>query len=263
MLDLEGRATASSRLPPGHGRGCGWPIGCRTSSTRSATTSTSGTPTTTTLTTPARAPRSLTGPRLRRNRRIRAPRQVLSRAIARVRRYDVTARVRRGCGPGPRSHSSWVAGQEPPARPIRHVWEAPVVWERTSVGLDVHARSVSAAAIDGVTGELIRQRLVPDPQVVIDWVHAPAGAGRGDLRGRPDRVRPGPGADRGRDPLRGRGAVEDQRARRGSGQDRRPGRGAAGPAAAPGRDRRRCGCPPWRRRPPGIWCAPARTSAGT
>src|SRR4051812_16773549 len=43
--------------------------------------------------------------------------------------------------------------------------------ERTSVGLDVHARSVSAAAIDGVTGELMRQRLVPDQRVVLDWVH--------------------------------------------------------------------------------------------
>jgi transposase len=42
--------------------------------------------------------------------------------------------------------------------------------ERTSVGLDVHARSVSAAAIDGVTGELIRQRLVPDQRVIVDWV---------------------------------------------------------------------------------------------
>ena len=42
--------------------------------------------------------------------------------------------------------------------------------ERTSVGLDVHARSVSAAAIDGVTGELIKQRLVPDQRVVLDWV---------------------------------------------------------------------------------------------
>jgi transposase len=42
--------------------------------------------------------------------------------------------------------------------------------ERTSVGLDVHARSVSAAAIDGTTGELIKQRLVPDQRVVIDWV---------------------------------------------------------------------------------------------
>jgi transposase len=42
--------------------------------------------------------------------------------------------------------------------------------ERTSVGLDVHARSVSAAAIDGVTGELVRQRLVPEQRVIIDWV---------------------------------------------------------------------------------------------
>lgn len=32
--------------------------------------------------------------------------------------------------------------------------------ERTSVGLDVHARSV-AAAIDGVTGELVQTRLTP------------------------------------------------------------------------------------------------------
>ena len=31
--------------------------------------------------------------------------------------------------------------------------------ERTSVGLDVHARSVAAAAIDGVTGELFQSRL--------------------------------------------------------------------------------------------------------
>lgn len=30
--------------------------------------------------------------------------------------------------------------------------------ERTSVGLDVHARSVAAAAIDGVTGELVQAR---------------------------------------------------------------------------------------------------------
>jgi hypothetical protein len=36
------------------------------------------------------------------------------------------------------------------------VVEAPVFTERTSVGLDVHARSVAAAAIDSVTGELFR-----------------------------------------------------------------------------------------------------------
>lgn len=51
--------------------------------------------------------------------------------------------------------------------------------ERTSVGLDVHARSVVAAAIDGATGEVFQQRLVPDPQVVIEWINGlpgPAGA---------------------------------------------------------------------------------------
>lgn len=33
--------------------------------------------------------------------------------------------------------------------------------ERTSVGLDVHARSVAAAAIDSVTGEVQQTRLTP------------------------------------------------------------------------------------------------------
>ena len=42
--------------------------------------------------------------------------------------------------------------------------------ERTSVGLDVHARSIAAAAIDTATGELFKATLVPQPQVVIDWV---------------------------------------------------------------------------------------------
>jgi transposase len=36
-----------------------------------------------------------------------------------------------------------------------------VLGERTSVGLDVHARSVAAAAIDGVTGEVWQARLRP------------------------------------------------------------------------------------------------------
>lgn len=42
--------------------------------------------------------------------------------------------------------------------------------ERTSVGLDVHARSVAAAAIDTQTGELFKAALIPQSQVVIDWV---------------------------------------------------------------------------------------------
>jgi transposase len=42
--------------------------------------------------------------------------------------------------------------------------------ERTSVGLDVHARSVVAVAIDVTTGELVRERLVPDSQLVAQWL---------------------------------------------------------------------------------------------
>jgi transposase len=42
--------------------------------------------------------------------------------------------------------------------------------ERTSVGLDVHARSVVAAAIDGVTGELFQSRLTPAHDHIRSWV---------------------------------------------------------------------------------------------
>jgi transposase len=45
-----------------------------------------------------------------------------------------------------------------------------VFTERTSVGLDVHARSVAAAAIDGVTGELFQARLSPSHDQIGDWV---------------------------------------------------------------------------------------------
>ena len=50
--------------------------------------------------------------------------------------------------------------------------EASVSNERTSVGLDVHARSVVAAALDGATGEVHRRRLTPDPGEIIRWVHS-------------------------------------------------------------------------------------------
>jgi transposase len=41
--------------------------------------------------------------------------------------------------------------------------------ERTSVGLDVHARSVVAAAIDGVTGEVFGARLTPSYEHIRSW----------------------------------------------------------------------------------------------
>jgi transposase len=43
-------------------------------------------------------------------------------------------------------------------------------FERTSVGLDVHARSVVAEAIDFETGQVFSERLVPCPDLVVAWV---------------------------------------------------------------------------------------------
>jgi len=48
--------------------------------------------------------------------------------------------------------------------------------ERTSLGLDVHARSVRAAAIDTVTGEVLERVLSPRPEAVVAFVDELAGA---------------------------------------------------------------------------------------
>ncbi|HEY3750410.1 MAG TPA: IS110 family transposase [Pseudonocardiaceae bacterium] len=42
--------------------------------------------------------------------------------------------------------------------------------ERTSVGLDVHARSIVACGLDTATGQVMRRRLVPSAQAVLDWL---------------------------------------------------------------------------------------------
>jgi transposase len=42
--------------------------------------------------------------------------------------------------------------------------------ERTFVGLDVHARSVTGHALDAVTGEVWQRKLCPDPGEVLRWV---------------------------------------------------------------------------------------------
>lgn len=66
-------------------------------------------------------------------------------------------------------------GKNPLARSIHHGKETPVFTERTSVGLDVHARSIVAAAIDTKTGELTRAKLVPKAETVNDWLASLAG----------------------------------------------------------------------------------------
>lgn len=43
-------------------------------------------------------------------------------------------------------------------------------YERTFVGLDVHARSVVACGIDGQTGEITRARLTPDHEEIWHWI---------------------------------------------------------------------------------------------
>ena len=42
----------------------------------------------------------------------------------------------------------------------------------TSVGLDVHARSVVACGLDGQTGELFERRLTPDHGEIVSWVRS-------------------------------------------------------------------------------------------
>jgi transposase len=50
------------------------------------------------------------------------------------------------------------------------MWEAPVKVQRTSVGLDVHARSVVACGLDGDTGEVFERRLTPDHGEMMAWL---------------------------------------------------------------------------------------------
>ena len=45
-----------------------------------------------------------------------------------------------------------------------------MVVRRTSAGLDVHARSVVASALDGLTGEVMERRLTPARAEVAAWV---------------------------------------------------------------------------------------------
>lgn len=63
---------------------------------------------------------------------------------------------------------------------------------RTSAGLGVHARSVAAAAIDGMTGELVQARLTPSQEHILSWIVERAGA-KCDCR---TPKKPGPALDR-------------------------------------------------------------------
>ncbi|MCW2691326.1 MAG: transposase [Mycobacterium sp.] len=42
--------------------------------------------------------------------------------------------------------------------------------QRTSIGLDVHARSIVACGLDGETGRVFQRRLTPDHRELLDWI---------------------------------------------------------------------------------------------
>ena len=48
--------------------------------------------------------------------------------------------------------------------------EASVSQDRTFVGLDVHAWSVTGHALDAETGQVWQRKLTPDPGEVLGWV---------------------------------------------------------------------------------------------
>ena len=80
------------------------------------------------------------------------------------------------------------------------------MWERTYVGLDVHARSVVAGVLDAETGEVFaRGCRQPEARRVAGRT---AGAGGGGVRGGADRLSVGADAGRGRGSLCGGGAEQ-------------------------------------------------------
>ena len=106
--------------------------------------------------------------------------------------------------------------------------------ERTSVGLDVHARSVVAAAIDGQTGEVFKARLTPSHADVLEWIARLPGPCAVVYESGPTGFGLGPGVDGGGVAVRGGGVIEAAAPGRGSGEDRRARRPAPGPVVAAG-----------------------------
>src|SRR5664279_2218173 len=64
---------------------------------------------------------------------------------------------------------TWIADRERTLTAL-HLREAPVFTERTSVGLDVHARSIGGCGLDTVTGQVARRRVTPTLQGVTEWL---------------------------------------------------------------------------------------------
>ena len=109
-----------------------------------------------------------------------------------------------------------------------------MIVQGTSVGLDVHALSVVAHAIDEETGKIARARLCPDHREVLGWLHQLRGPVWVTYEAGPT----GFGLARAINNSAGMeclvAAVEAATPGRGSHQDRCPGRRASGPVATAG-----------------------------
>ena len=82
------------------------------------------------------------------------------------------------------------------------------MYQRTSVGLDVHALSVVACAIDGQTGEVWKQRLCPDSGEILAWLRSLPGPVKAVYEAGPTAIRPVPSSESSGCGVRGGCAVE-------------------------------------------------------
>ena len=92
--------------------------------------------------------------------------------------------------------------------------------QRTSVGLDVHARSVVACGLDGRTGELFERRLTPDHRDILEWIRSLPDPVKATYEAGPTGSA-GPFPEHGRHRVSGGGTLEAAAPVRRSGQDRR------------------------------------------
>ena len=90
----------------------------------------------------------------------------------------------------------------------------------TSVGLDVHALSVVAHAVDEETGKIARARLCPDHGEVLGWLHQLRAPVRVAYEAGPTGFGLARAITEAGMECAGRGAVEAAAPGRGSGQDR-------------------------------------------
>lgn len=92
--------------------------------------------------------------------------------------------------------------------------------QRTSISLDVHARSVAGCAIDETTDEVTHRRFGYHPDESIDWVGSLPGPTAVTYEAGPTGVRARQALRTGRYQLSGGSALEAAAPGQGSGEDR-------------------------------------------